>query len=286
MRKLLVCSLVVAWACAAVGCGEGGAGKTDTEKKFQELYKQYSARFYQETTNQVQSMPPMEVTKQASRLWEEVFSPNKALVTKRVDEILKELDQCPAIQEDQYSEVAVGSREAGATPDKAWKTLVADEQPRLATVPDDAEGLVLKQFRWSPIGDAQMALNNWLQHIMQPLAFTMQQIMAINVSPLWEAIDRNVDHPKLCLRQGPMIFIVDMSRKDDVYQVEKVRWLKPKSMGPVSVPAAAKAPSAGETPAVPPAPVEIPGAAPAVTPPPIAAPPAAPTGKNGKKAKG
>ena len=139
MRNLLVCSLAVVWACAAVGCGEGGAGKTDTEKKFQELYKQYSARFYQETTNQVQSMPPMEVTKQASRLWEEVFSPNKALVTKRVDEILKELDQCPAIQEDQYNEVAVGSREAEAPPDKAWKTLVAGEQPQQDSVPDDAE---------------------------------------------------------------------------------------------------------------------------------------------------
>lgn len=282
MRNLLVCALAAVWACAVIGCGEGGAGKTDTEKKFQELYKQYSTRFYEKMTSQAQSMPPMQVTQEASRIWDEVFGPNKALVTKRVDEILKELDQCPAIQEDQYSEVAIGSRD----PDKAWKTVVAGEQPQQDSVPDDAEGLVLKQFRWSPIGDAQMALNNWLQRIMQRPAYAMRQVMAINVSPLWEAIDRNVDHPKLCLRQGPMIFIVDMSRKDDVYQVEKVRWLKPKSMGPVSVPAAAKAPSAGETPAVPPAPVEIPGAAPAVTPPPIAAPPAAPAGKTGKKAKG
>jgi hypothetical protein len=267
MRNLLVFALAVVWACSVVGCGEGGAGKTDTEKNFQELYKQYSARFYEKTTNQAQAMPPMQVTQEASRIWDEVFSPNKALVTKRVEEILKELDQCPAIQEDQYSEVAVGTYEASAPADKAWKTVVAGKQTREDSMPDEAEGLVLKQFRWSPLGDAQMALNNWLQRIMQPPAFAMRQVMSVNVSPVWEVVDRSVDHPKLCLRQGPMVFLVDVSHKNDCYQIEKIRWLRPKSMGPVSVPIAGKAPPAGEAPAIAtPPPVGIPGATSPVTP--------------------
>ena len=266
MRKLLVCSLVAVWACAVIGCGEEGTGKTNTEKKFQELYKQYSTRFYEKLTGQAQAMAPMEVTKEASRIWDEVFGPNKALVTKRVDELLKDLDQCPAIQEDQYNEVAVASRDATATPDKAWKTVVTGQPSRQDPLPDEAEGLTLKQFRWSPIGDTQMALNNWLQRIMQPPAFAMRQVMAVNVSPLWEAIDRNVDHPKLCLRQGPMVFIVEISRKDDFYQIEKIRWLRPKSMGPVSMPVAG-APAASETPPItaPPA-AAVPPAAPAPAP--------------------
>jgi len=278
MRNLLVCALAAVWACAVIGCGEGGAGKTDTEKKFQELYKQYSTRFYEKMTSQAQSMPPMQVTQEASRIWDEVFGPNKALVTKRVEENLKELDSCPAIQEDQYNEVAVATREAGAPADKTWKTTVAGEKPRDDSLPDEAEGTALKQFRWSPIGDAQMALNNWLQRIMQRPAFAMRQVMAVNVSPLWEVIDRNVDRPKLCLRQGPMIFLVDVSRKDDYYQIEKIRWLRPKAMGPVSIPTAGKAPATGETAPPTSPPVGVPGAAAPVTP----IPPAAPA----KKAKG
>jgi len=276
MRKLRVCAVVAVWACAVIGCGGGGAGKTDTEKKFQELYKQYSARFYEKTTGQAQTMAPMEITKEASRIWDEVFGPNKAVVTKRVDELLKELDQCPPIQEDQYNEVAVASCDAAAPADKAWKTLVAGEQPREDPLPDEAEGLTLKQFRWSPIGDAQMALNNWLQRIMQRPAFAIRQVMAVNVSPMWEAMDRNVDHPKLCLRQGPMVFIVEVSRKDDCYQVQKIRWLRPKTMGPVLVPTA-KGPAGAEVPPIATPPATVPGAAAPVTPiPPVAPAPAAP----------
>jgi hypothetical protein len=260
MRKWLVCALAVVGACAVIGCSEGGAGKTDNEKKFQERYKQYSARFYEEMTNKAQTLPPMQITQEASRIWDEVFGPNKALVLKRAEEILKELDQCPAIQEDQYNEVAVATREAGAAPDKAWKTVVSGEPPRPDALPDETEGTSLKQFRWSPIGEAQLALNNWLQRIIQKPDFAKRQVMAVNVSPVWEAIDRNVDHPKLCLRQGPMVFLVDLSRNDDYYQVEKIRWLRPKTMGPVSVPTAEKPPAAGETSAPTPPPGAIPAA--------------------------
>ena len=260
MRKWPVCALAVVWACAVLGCSEGGAGKTDNEKKFQERYKQYSARFYEEMTNKTQTMEPLQVTQEASRIWDEVFGPNKALVLKRAEEILKELDQCPAIQEDQYNEVAVATREAGAAPDKAWKTVAPGKPPLLGALPDETAGTSLKQFRWTPTGEARLALDNWLKRILQEPAFAMHQIMAVNVSPVWDAIDRNVDHPKLCLRQGPRVFQVDLSRNDDYYQVEKIRWLQSKTMGPGSVPAAEKPPAAGEAPAPTPPPAAIPAA--------------------------
>ncbi|MBM4018695.1 MAG: hypothetical protein FJ288_10275, partial [Planctomycetes bacterium] len=94
MRKLLVCVLAAATAAAVIGCGDTGAGKTETEKEFQKLYKQFSARFYEKMTTQAEALQPIQVTAEAARIWDEVFSPHRALVAKRVEEILKELDTC------------------------------------------------------------------------------------------------------------------------------------------------------------------------------------------------
>ena len=81
-----------------------------------------------------------------------------------------------------------------------------------------------------------MGLNNWLAPILNPNAFGLRSVMTANAGLFWEAIDSNLDHPILQLRQGPMIFIVNLSRKDDYYQVDKIRWLRPKAMaGPPPV---------------------------------------------------
>jgi hypothetical protein len=208
--------LAAAWAVAIIGCGESGTTKSGTEKEFQQLYKQYSARFYEKMTTQAENMPPVQVTAEAARIWDEVFGPHKALVTKRIEEIIKDLDTCSPIQEDLYLEVASGSRV---------------EPPA-----DQPQGIVLRQFLWSPVGAAQMGLNNWLARLLQPNSFNMRSVMTANAGLFWEAIDRNLDHPRLCLRQGPMLFVVDLSRKDDYYQVDKVRWLRPKSLGPMAMP--------------------------------------------------
>jgi len=256
MRKLLVCVLTVAWATAIIGCGDTG-GKTDTEKEFLKLSKQYSARFYEKMTTQAETMQPVQVTAEAARIWDEVFSPHKALLTKRIQEILTDLDTCPPIQEDLYNEVASGARVEPAA--------------------DQPQGIVLKQFLWNPIGAAQMGLNNWLARLLQQQSFGMRSVMAANAPMFWEVTDRTVDRPKLVLRQGPMVYTVDLSRKDDYYQVDKIRWLRPKSMGPVVMPtppADAQPPAAPGT--LPAAPATLPPAAgtllPAPTPPALTLP--------------
>ena len=262
MRKLLVCVLTVAWTTAIIGCGDTG-GKTDTEKEFLKLSKQYSARFYEKMTTQAETMQPVQVTAEAARIWDEVFSPHKALLSKRIQEILNDLDTCPPIQEDLYNEVASGARV---------------EPPA-----DQPQGIILKQFLWNPIGAAQMGLNNWLARLLQQQSFGMRSVMAANAPMFWEVTDRSVELPKLVLRQGPMVYTVDLSRKDDYYQVDKIRWLRPKSMGPVvppTPPADAQPPAAPGT--LPPAPGTLPPAPgtlpPALTPlaptPPALTPPA------------
>ena len=256
MRKLVVCVLTVAWATAIIGCGDTGS-KTDTEKEFLKLTKQYSARFYEKMTTQAETMQPVQVTAEAARIWDEVFSPHKALLGKRVQEILNDLDTCPPIQEDLYNEVASGTRVDPAA--------------------DQPQGIVLKQFLWNPIGAAQMGLNNWLARLLQQQSFGMRSVMAANAPMFWEVTDRTVDRPKLVLRQGPMVYTVDLSRKDDYYQVDKIRWLRPKSMGPVVMPtppADAQPPAAPGT--LPAAPATLPPAAgtllPAPTPPALTLP--------------
>ena len=249
MRKLLVCVLSAAGAAAILGCGDTGT-KTDTEKEFLKLSKQYSARFYEKMTTQAEIMQPVQVTAEAARIWDEVFSPHKPVLTKRIQEVLNDLDTCPPIQEDLYNEVASGAR---------------IEPPA-----DQPQGIVLKQFLWNPIGAAQMGLNNWLARLLQQQSFGMRSVMAANAPMFWEVTDRTIDHPKLVLRQGPMIYAVDLTRKDDYYQVDKIRWLRPKSMGPVVMPtppADAQPPAAPGT--LPPAAGTLP---PAPTPPALTLP--------------
>jgi hypothetical protein len=138
--------------------------------------------------------------------------------------------------------------------------------------------MIPKQLYWNPIVAAQIELNNFLARLLEQKSFGMRTIMSLNAPLFWETQDRNVNSPKLCLRQGPMIYIVDLTRKDDNFQVEKIRWLRPKSMGPLSPP-----PAAGQPPATPgtpapetPAPETPAPAVPAVPTPPAAALPATP----------
>jgi hypothetical protein len=193
-----------------------------TEREFEKLYKQYSSRFYERmSTVNPEQMPPMQVTAMAASIWDEVFPLHKDLLKKRCEEILKDLDAAPPLGEELYAEVASGVRNEPA--------------------PDQPKGIILKQFLWSPLGAAQMAL--------QQGSFQMRTVMTTNAGLFWEAVDRNIDKPKLMLRQGSMIFLVELSRKDDYYQVDKIRWLRPVG----AIPAPAPAPPSG-VPAVTPAP--------------------------------
>jgi hypothetical protein len=217
MRKALLGILTLAFAALLVGCGGGGGGQTPAqataEKEFEKLYRQYSARFYDKmTAPEAGALQPVEVTIEAAKMWDEVFGPHKDLMKRRIEEILKNLDTATPIQEDLYVDVTPPGE-------------------RLEPTADQPQGIVLKQFLWSPVGSAQMGLNSWLARVLNPQQFALRSVMTSNAGLFWEAVDRNLDHPKLELRQGSSIFIVELSRKDDYYLADKIRWLKPKAIG-------------------------------------------------------
>jgi hypothetical protein len=231
MKKALLCVLAAGWVLWAAGCGESGSSASQEE--FQKLYKQYSKNFHEKMVGSAENLQPVQITAEAARIWDETFAGHKEVLAQRVREMLKELDAAPALQEDVYLEVASGSRVEPAA--------------------DQPKGIILKQFLWSPIGAAQMGLNNWLAKLLQPKSFGVRSVLTANAGLLWEADDRNVDKPKLVLRQGPMVFKVELSRVDDYYQVEKVQWLRPKSMGPVNLKPPEGTPAEPGTEATPPA---------------------------------
>jgi len=190
--------------------------KSATEKEFQRLYKGYSARFHEKMVETAETMKPAQITAEAARIWDATFAGKKDLIDRRVAEILADLDEAAPYDSDAYLEIASGGRvEPG------------ENQP---------EGIPLKQFLWSPVGAAQMGLNNWLARLLQAKSFGLRSVLAANAALSWEAVDRSIDKPKLQQRQGPLIFEIELTRVDEHYQVEKVRWLRPKSMGPIAMP--------------------------------------------------
>jgi len=257
MKKALLAVLAVAWAVLALGCVSDG-GKSATEEEFQRLYKEYSVRFHEKMVGTAETMKPVQITAEAARIWDETFSGKEDLISRRVAEILNQLEEAKSYDEDLYLEIASGSRVEPSA--------------------DQPKGIILKQFLWSPVGAAQMGLNNWLARLLQARSFGVRSVLTANAGLFWEVLDRSVDKPKLQLRQGPMVFAVDLSRVDDYYQVEKVRWLRPKAMGPVTLAQPPTTPP--ETPGTtPPAiPGTTPPAIPGTTPPAIpgTTPPATP----------
>ena len=249
MRHAVLFAMVAALAMVAVGCsGEGE--KSATEKEFQGLYKTYSTRFHEKMVGTAENMKPVQVTAEAARIWDETFASHPALIDKRVAEILKNLDDATPVDKELYVEIASGSR--------------------VDPTEDQPKGIILKQFLWSPVGAAQMGLNNWLARLLQPKSFGVRSVLTANAGLFWEVVDRNISKPKLQLRQGPMIYAVDLSRIDDYYQVDQVRWLRPKAMGPVAMPATTGDTSTQGTaldPKIGQSPVERPVETPAPTPP-------------------
>jgi hypothetical protein len=70
-----------------------------------------------------------------------------------------------------------------------------------------------------------------------------------------------------------MLYVVEVSRQGDYYQMEKVRWLRPKSMGPATPP---KEPPEG---VIPPSPAPPPTVEPTPAVIPLPVPPEKPAGK-------
>jgi len=201
---------------ATAGCSDR---QEANRKQFEDLYKEYSDRFHEKMATQVGSMNPAQVAAEAARTWNNVFDEHKDIVRRRAEDILRDLREAPAINEKEYNQVV-----QAAPPEK------------------EEEGLVLKQFLWNPVGAAQDYLNTLFAKVLQPPDQTRQAVLTSHATIFWLAIDRNPEHPKLMLRQGPWVFLVELSRRDDYYHADKLRWLQHVSMGPIRVEGAPETP--------------------------------------------
>jgi hypothetical protein len=215
VMKVIWAVLAIVCAATMAGCGNSGGDTTPTpsnaEKDFQTLYRQYSAKFYKQVTPQeAEVRKPEELAVEAAKIWDSVFAAHKDLLATRAAEILKELDKATPLKEDLYVEVAALTRDATAT--------------------ESSDVVIPKQFLWNPVSAAQIGLNNWLFRL-DPKAYTARSVMNSIAGLSWETVDPNIDRPILQQRQGSLIFLVELTRKDDYYQVAKLRWLKPKAMG-------------------------------------------------------
>ena len=194
---------------ASAGCSDR---QEANRKQFEDLYKEYSDRFHEKMASGSGQMMPSQVAAEAARTWNNVFDGHKDVVRRRADDVLRDLRDAPTINEKEYNQVV-----QAAPPEK------------------EEEGLVLKQFLWNPVGAAQDYLNTLFANVLQPADQTRQAVLTSHATIFWLAIDRNPEHPKLMLRQGPWVFLVELSRRDDYYHADKLRWLQHVSMGPIRV---------------------------------------------------
>jgi len=201
---------------AATGCSDQ---KEANRKQFENLYKDYSDRFHEKMATQAGLMSPAQVAAEAARTWNDVFGAHKDVVRRRAEDVLRELREAPTINEKDYNQVI-----QAAPPEK------------------EEEGFVLKQFLWSPVGAAQDYLNTLFANVLKPADQARQVVLTSHATIFWLAIDRNPERPKLMLRQGPWVFLVDLSRRDDHYHADKLRWLQHVSMGPIRVEGAPETP--------------------------------------------
>jgi hypothetical protein len=217
-------AVLAAGTFAAAGCMASAdanrtSGQTATAKDFEKLYKQYSARFWERINapnSNLQSQA--DVFGLAAKTWDEVFAAHKDVVTARVKEMLGDLDKAAPVQEEPLEEVA-----------------------KYSAAPDQFKGQPPKQLLWNPVSAASYFLNNVMLPILfQPQQMAVRNFLVGNATLYWEALDTNIDKPRLQLRQGPWVFQAELIRKDGYYEATQLRWLAPK--GSIRMPPAPASP--------------------------------------------
>ena len=214
--RFLACLSAIALV-AVSGCGhttmqaappsEPAAPKAKAE--FEKLHKEYTARLGEKlASTAARNLGPGDIRSEALQTWDAVFGARQDVLRKYAAELLNQLDAAPAIQEDLYA-------------------VCMDVRPGF-DIPDPMEsGAFMKPVLWNPLNTA----NEEMSLIFTSLPDKDQaSILAKAVSwaqPALEAVDRNVDHPKLMVREGPLVFLIDLGRKEDsYYEVDRVRWLR------------------------------------------------------------
>lgn len=184
---------------------------TACQRQFQELYRTYSTRFHEAVLTRAEEMKPEEIAAEASAIWADVFKDRAGLLGQRCQEILAGLEATPAPDESEYFEV------------------ICHEPCR-----EGRDEPVLRHRLWSPVAAADVAVERALCRVLSDGAKSARSAVLSHVDLTWEAVRPAVDKPVLLQRQGLLVFVVELSRRDDCYRAEKVRWLRPKSMGPIA----------------------------------------------------
>jgi hypothetical protein len=199
------------------------------KKEFDRLYQDYSRRFHSRMVTEGEMNKPAQIMTEGAKLWDQVFGPHKDIVRARADGILKELEDSEPVSEHLFHEVASVSRPSSA--------------------PDPQGMLIAKQYVWSPAAAAHKGLEDWLARMLTPTSLETRRLLLENAGLSWQVLKRDAEAPVLVQRQGPMLYTVSLSRQDDYYRVEAMRWLRRKTMGPViPPPPPAPAPAAGAAP--------------------------------------
>lgn len=230
----------VLWAGAAP-VTPAAPDEAAVKKEFDRLYQDYSRRFHSKMVAEGEMYKPVQVMTAAAKVWDQVFGPRKDIVRARADAILKELEDSEPISEHLFYEIAAVARPSSA--------------------PDPQGVLIAKQFVWSPVAAAHKGLEDWFARMLTPPSLETRQMFLENAGLTWQVLKRDAEAPALVQRQGPMLYIVRLSRQDDYYRVEAMRWLRPKTMGPVippPPPPPEPAPAAGPAPTPPLTPTPVP----------------------------
>jgi hypothetical protein len=180
--------------------------------EFEKLHKEYTARLGEKMASvAARNLSPSDIRSEALQTWDAVFGAHQDVLRAYAAELLNQLDAAPAIQEDLYA-------------------VCMDVRPGF-DIPDPMEsGAFMKPVFWNPLNTA----NEEMSLVFTSLPNKDQaSILAKAVSwaqPALEAVDRNVARPKLMVREGPLVFLIDLSRKEDsYYEVDRVRWLRLRS---------------------------------------------------------
>jgi len=220
--KTLSCLFAVVCASCAVGCGTPAANRAPTPStaapvpnhEFSVLHRQYTDRFHAAMVRDAEQLSEKEILAEAARLWGEVFDPHEDVMSRRAAEIVASLAPSRSILMSEYAVVAETRTGACEAP----------------------TGGPLKQFAWNPVTVAQRSLDQWLERILHTPSLAKRSLLVTSAPPAWEVTDRHMDHPELVQRMGPLVFVAQLSRAGAYYRVDRLMWLRPKSMGPIALP--------------------------------------------------
>jgi hypothetical protein len=186
--------------------------------QLQQLQERYTDRLWHEVLPRLKEANGLSqddlAFSTAPRVWKEVFGPHRQLLRDAAREILARLSGATAIDETKYSALgeARGLTVGTVAPDNET---VAKLEP------------FLQITCWNPVVAADRPCALMFGSLLGPREAAKRALLNTVAPPVWQAIDRDSDHPKLVRRMGPEIVIVELEfRREGFYYPVRSRWLR------------------------------------------------------------